>query len=354
MKNIGLIPRSRLKNIPEKIRINHELCFFLHDECLRVLVEYENAEAHIETIQFTSTEESKKFVELAKNSDTVEALRKLGFHNASKTVVVNTISMAMISDALNHIYEALMCFEKRKMIVGLNLLRKPLKESLLYLAFIHGSCDDFFDLFTRGDSKFYSPSSLGNKRRDILESAIQHLDFMQIFDATHIENTIYSRQNNFGFEAFCQHAVHLVTIRYEELKTSPENFNFIFRDPLDDEIYHLIYDNLPYILLFMSHVVIGIFNKMQEMDFTSKHLFHIKTIYLYDLIAGTDKHASLSDFKRTISTSLCCPRCSIKCKITLYNAVNLLLHSRLRCTICRTSFLVPLFSYPESIDWVVA
>ena len=337
MKRIGLIPLSRLNNIPDKIRALHELCFFLHDECARSLVEYENADAQLETIKFRDQAELTRFEELSNDTDTIEALRELGYLNASKKVVLNTISMAMISDCLHHVYEALRCFEKRKCVVGFNLLRKPLTESLLYLSWMHGRRDEFYIQFTKGDPEILSLSKLGEKRKEIYSEAVKNLEHHHLFDPDSIEYTINSRRNENGFQKYFQHAVHLVTTWNAELRTSAENFNFIFKNPLDDDIYDLIYQNLPYLLLFMSHVIIDIFDRMNKMDATSKHLFQIRTILSYNLITGSDEHRALSTFRELVSTSLSCSRCSAACKITLYNAVRMLLMSEFRCTSCRKS-----------------
>ena len=350
MKRIGLIPRSRLKNIPDKVRARHELCFFLHDECARSLVEYEQAGAHLETIKFRDQVELTRFEELANNTDTIEALRELGHPNASKKVVLNTISMAMISDCLHHVYEALRCFEKRKCVVGFNLLRKPLKESLLYLAWMYGRRDEFYDQFTKGDSKYLSQSVIGEKRKEIYLDAIENIEHGKSFDPEFIESTIYNRKNENGLELFFQHAVHLITTRHPELKTSAENFNFIFKDSFADDVYVLVYQNLPYLLLFMSHVIIGIFDRMKKMDETSKHLFQIRTKLSYDLITGSDKHRTLSTLRELVSASPSCSRCSSECKLTLYNAVRMLLVSEFRCTSCRKISPFLLFSYPEHME----
>ena len=242
------------------------------------------------------------------------------------------------------------CFEKRKYIVGLNLLRKPLKESLLYLSWMHGRRDEFYDQFTKGDSKYLSQSVLGNKRREIYSDAIKNIEHGELFDPQFIECTIYNRMDRRGFEPFFQHAVHLVTTWHEELKTSPENFNFIFKNPLDDDVYDLIYQKLPYLLLFMSHVIIGIFNQMEKMDETSRHLFQARSTLSFDLILGSDKNRALSAFRELISKSPSCSKCSEECKATLYNAVRMLFMSEFRCTNCRKINPFLSFSYPEYME----
>ena len=333
--------------MPESVRAAHELCFFLHDECVRALAEYEGAGAHRETIRFENTDEFVRFEELAASDDAITALRKLGYHHASKRVVLNTISIAMISDCLHHVYEALACFEKRKCIVGFNLLRKPLKESLLYLSWMYGRQDEFYDQFTIGDSKYLSQSRIGSDRIGIFSDAINRLSEKAFFDSGLIDSLINDRRNTLGFELFFQHSVHLVTIKYPELRTDPENFNFIFKNPQDDDLYDLIYFNLPYLILLMSHVIMSVFNRMREMDDTSRVLFEGRSIIAYSLIVGREKLDVLRQFRSMMPALPRCSDCKRECKVTLYNAVRMLLASELRCVYCRRKNVYLTFSFPE-------
>ena len=347
MKHLGLIPRNRLKELPGSVRAAHELCFFLHDECLRALAEYEKAGAHQETVRFKNEDDFSRFKELAEDNDTISVMQKLGYHHVSKKVILNTISMAMISDCLHHIYEALRCFEKRKSIVGFNLLRKPLKENLLYLSWMHGRRDEFYCQFMQGDSKYLAQSNIGSDRRGIYSDAIQQMPQGDVFDADRIESLIYDRSERYGFELFFQHAVHLVTIRYPELRTEPENFNFIFKDPRDDDLYELIYINLPYLMLFMSHVVIGVFHQMSAMDETSRTLFGIRSMLAYSLVVSPEGDDVLQRFHKTIDYLPRCRNCNRECKLTPYNSAQMLFRAVFRCTYCRKKTPFVFFLFPE-------
>lgn len=129
-----LIPANRLKWLPEEVRLTHEYCFFLHDEIARMLVEYESADAPKVSFTFADEAQSKKFRSLARKHNSITAMREMGLHSEAKRAVMNAITMAKVSDCAHHIYEALRCFEKRKVIPGFNLLRKPLLDSLMYLS----------------------------------------------------------------------------------------------------------------------------------------------------------------------------------------------------------------------------
>ena len=335
MKRIGLISRNRLQNIPTNLRVAHEFCFFVHDQCVSTLVEYENSKAHIETIRFRKKSDGPMFEKIATTTDTIGALRELGYHREAKKVIMNTIAMAMISDCMHHVYESLICFEKRKTVVGFNILRKPLKESLLYLAWMYGNQDEFYEKFTKGDAKYLSQSIIGSRREKIFSYAINELEYGNLFDPKAVLNIIYSRKNDAGFELFFQHAVHLVTVRHVELKTAEENFNFIFKGPFDDDFYDLLYKNLPYLLLLMAHIVIGIFDRMKKMDPISKILFDTRTILLYNLITALDKNRVLTSVRDIVSKPLRCFSCFHESAITEYNAARMLAMSEFRCSNCR-------------------
>lgn len=169
--SVGLIPRNRLKWIPKEWRLAHSFCFFLHDECARALVEYEAAGAHLVTINFESQVSEEEFSKL-NNEDPFEALVRTGYPEQARRGLINTIIMGMVSDCLHHIFEALKCFEKRKVVVGFNLLRKPLKQNLLYLAWMLGNEDGFYSEFISGDPENLSQKKIGNLRQEIFTNAI--------------------------------------------------------------------------------------------------------------------------------------------------------------------------------------
>lgn len=117
------------------------------------------ARTHIVRTRFRREADAAKFSALAVETDAVSAMRALGYEKDARRVVLNTISMALVSDALHHIYEALSCLERRKSIVALNLLRKPLTDSLVYLTWMLADEDEFYALFSAGD-----PTALTGRR----------------------------------------------------------------------------------------------------------------------------------------------------------------------------------------------
>jgi hypothetical protein len=284
--SVGLIPRNRLKWIPKRWRLAHSFCFFLHDECVRALVEYEAAGAHLVRISTSESQVSaEEFSRLAKEDPTEAfALVKTGYPAEARRIVINTIIMGMVSDCLHHIFEALKCFEKRKVVVGFNLLRKPLKQNLLYLAWMFGDEDGFYTEFMSRNPENLSQKKVGNLRQKIFTNAIAKMPKGSPFIPEVLEKLIYDRKFDYGFERAFEHAVHLITIERLELRTTPQNFNFIFKSYADDDTYDALYSWAPYLLFFLAHAILGLFDRMRKMQGAVKTAFAVRSLFAFTLL----------------------------------------------------------------------
>ena len=334
--SVHLIPRNRLGWIPSELRLAHEYCFFLHDETARLLVEYEGAEAHIVSVTFRNEAEAKAFNQHAATDDPITAMRLGGYETETRKVVLNQITMAMVSDCLHHIFEALRCLEKRKVIVALNLLRKPLTDNLLYLSWMLGDEDGFYHTFVNNSPRGITSSILKSRRAEILSSALATTDLADVLNAEFIDRTLFAQANESGLQKLFQHAVHLVTVQRAELITTPENFNFIFKRYDDDDLYELVYDVLPHALLYLSHVIFGLFERIATPDSGGKKAFHVRSVLGLYLVEGAENEAyameRLADLK-----CVECPDCHSALKITPHNAARLVLTESYRCAGCRRS-----------------
>lgn len=335
MHPIGMIPRNRLQWIPQAQRYAHELCYFLHDECARVLVECRECEADRVEISFPSRRKADEFSRLSEEADPISALRRMGLTDKARKVVLNRITTELVSDALHHLFEALRCMERRKVIVAMNLLRKPLKDNLTYLAWMLGDEDDFYAAFTSGDPTKLSQKMIGNRRREIFSKAIARTRVADLIETDRLIDMLFNEEWP-GFEAYFQHAVHLITVQRPKLKTAPENFNFIFRRTDDDDLYRLTYAWLPYILLFLTHTIMELFNRVQRMEVGVLSNFMIRSKGAY--LLGVDGEparffvAELSElFKKN---EIVCEHCSTRLKVTRFNAASIVMRQRYRCTTC--------------------
>jgi len=332
--SVHLIPRNRLHWIPRDLRLAHEYCFFLHDECVRMLTEYEGTRAHFVTVKFKSDKDALIFQKVADNNDSITSLRKSGYEAEARRVILNQITMAMVSDCLHHLYEALRCFEKRKVVVALNLLRKPLTDNLLYLSWMWANEDEFYSAFTTRSPKGITSSILKQRRREILTYALSKTSVSEVLDADFLDRTLFDRGNLFGLQQLFQHAVHLITIQHVEMQTESENFNFIFKDITEDDIYESVYSNLPYILLYLSHVINGLFTRIAPPSERAQTAFLMRSTLGFYLTEGEVGEEHAIDCLDSLSI-VRCPDCAAELTITPHNAARLTFTESYRCTNCR-------------------
>ena len=118
VNSVSLISRSRLKLIPKKHQLAHEYCFFLHGQNSHLLREYEEAKAHLVDFKIRNRRDLHKLEQAASQEGIITAMREYGYEKEARQVILKQITMAMTSDCLHHLYEALRCFEKRKVVVA--------------------------------------------------------------------------------------------------------------------------------------------------------------------------------------------------------------------------------------------
>jgi hypothetical protein len=342
MTSSGIIPRRRRQWIPYEWHLAHEYCYFLHDECARLLVEYEQVEAHAVSVTFADKRKAENFENLAKKG-AIEAMRATGYAVEARKVVLNTIKMAMVSDTLHHLYEALQCMEKRKFVVAFNLLRKPLMDSLIYLSWMLADEDAFYQAFSSGDPDLLTNKKTGNIRREILADALAQTSVKGALSSETIHDLIFSSTEPDGLFQLFQHAVHLITVGRPEMQTTPENFNFIFKSPFEDDIFDLAYAALPIILLYLSHVLLELFDRMKSMEKGAKQGFLVRTILGFRLLGPAEEIKEVQDtLTEALSPNIQCERCSQQFVATRHNAVRALLTESFRCSKCRCINHLPL------------
>jgi hypothetical protein len=342
--SVNLISKNRLGRIPKHLQLAHEYSFFLHDESTRLLVEYEGARAHFVNFEFNNKAEAKAYRKLEKATDVLTAMRVSGYAAQARRLIMNQITMAMASDCLHHIYEALRCLEKRKVIVALNLLRKPLTDNLLYFSWMLSDEDKFYEAFTTKSPKGITSSILKSQRMELLANALEKTEVADVLNAQFINETLFEKSNPSGLQKLFQHAVHLVTVQNVELETTPENFNFIFKNYADDDLYELVYDVFPHILLYLSHIIFGLFERIAVPEKGSKKAFQVRSILGLYLVEGGE-NASHALYRLSFLNRLECAVCKSTIKISHYNAARLILTESYRCAKCR-------YIQPFPFSWI--
>lgn len=103
--------------------------------------------------------------------------------------------MVMVSDCANHIYEALRCFEKAKVIPGFNPLRKPVLDNLMYFTWIVADEDGFHTAFTSGDPTKITQKVLGNRRRELMQAAVEKVGLSEVVRTEDLHSMIFESRS---------------------------------------------------------------------------------------------------------------------------------------------------------------
>jgi len=238
--------------LPQKYKELHDLCFYLHDILVQVVKEGEKKKL------FHTPYSIKKINDIQAikdNDDILEWLSNNGYEDEYKSIVIKQVLIAMISDYCHYVYEALKCSEKSKLAITFTLLRKPLKDNLLFFEWIITNRNEFIEKFQK-DSNYYAIDKIDSaKKKKFIGCSVNKINYSETFNADFIYNIRYSKKTDYSLERLWNLANHLVTTgRY--YKTDSLNLNFIFSGADSKESqWNYLYSVLPYILFYTVEVI---------------------------------------------------------------------------------------------------
>jgi hypothetical protein len=344
---LGVLDPVRMAKIPPRLRAHHEFCFHIHDSMLSMFLEVASHRYPTIKVNFDSPEELERFQAA---SDPISYFLETD-RRVAKDLSVGQAMMAVLSDFFNFIYEGLIALEKRKFVVAYALLRKPLKDNLLFLTMMLVDDDEFFERLEEAPAKgFGHPGLQDTHRRRYFAHAKEKIPFATFVDADLLHNLIFDVSLPTGLAPLFDKAVHLVTAR-SAIETEPLNLNFIFKSPLDDDVYETIYHALGYILLYAMLLEIELFRKA---GFNSEKLskwFAFTGMGAYHALFSKGRSPLQSAVNRTFKDFLICPHCEAPVKIAKTAAARFFVVHKLLCRRCGHEHDFPLFWLMSQAKW---
>lgn len=220
----------------------------------------------------------------------------LEYFDEVEELLFRTPIPALLADMLEFIHEALACSKKGWLIPAYALLRKPLKESLFYFEWMLADRESFLSSFrserwykySASNTRSFQDSTKEMKKHekiDLISEAMNKTQAHKWVSPEMIYDIRYSRKLPFCLGGEFDQANHLVT-SYRDIRTSSENFNFIFsgKDERYSQWRHL-YNTLPILLFHTYNVIFSLINSfVPESKNESSFLPHIKVkagLYLW-------------------------------------------------------------------------
>lgn len=339
LKPIGLIAPKRLRLMPSSCHARHEFCFRIHDQMVQLLVEGEARKTEHVSVRFGSAHELKLFSE---SDDYLKFLIQHGYSDAHKRIVLNLTTKAIFSDFLHFVYESLRALEKRKFSVSMSLLRKPLRENLMFATWMKAESDDFYHRLKSSpadlmESKYLTP----DRRKELIKGAISKSNGMAFASEDRIYQIIYDKSNEFGLATLFDKATHLVT-SHPSMRTEELNLNFIFKNPNDNDFYETLYEDLSYVLMYANVLMISLYSEMSDVQDSYLDYILLTSLGSYASLFGDGKNPVATQMNRLFREFLKCPHCGEAVRIRKSNAPHFFMAESLDCSKCGLEHTFPL------------
>jgi len=339
MTKTGYIEHRRLAHIPVRHQVEHEFCFFLHDAIAAVSVSTEGA--GLGRIQISPlSEDEYSFLEDCE--DPIEFLIQTGRTETEKQLMMAHICRALIPDMLHFIHGALIALEKRKFTLAFANFRKPFLEATPILALMCADDKGFFEKFREDPVKFFDNSTLNRpEKRNAIAAAVGKVDTYGSLDADIIFSSVIDLKNPAGLAPLFDKAIHLVT-KGSAIRTKPYNLNFIFKNPLDNDIYETSYFMISYVLLFIHSMQIHLLKGLGFQDETYNTIMETRAIGAFEAIYSKGRSQMVKLVNETFAGMMNCPGCKEPIKLRKRAAADFFLNEKLVCPKCGNSHTFPM------------
>lgn len=260
------IEKNEKVPLPKRYHKVNNLCAIIYDQ-LTDIYKSENYRP-LNGTEFNIKKEEDQFIADLQNGkiDILDWLKTNKRNDDLVTILTKHITMSVVSDFVNFIYESLSCAKRGKMSVAYALLRKPLTDELLILEQILFDPHEFIQRFYHsGDPASYDPSHGKIDKREIIRNALSKAKPNIIFTEDLIYELRYDKSSPSGINGISNHALHIVTSD-KNYKTPNQNLNFVFWTKGDMEYYweHYYYF-VPYLLIYSVSIIDGIiFNYLPD------------------------------------------------------------------------------------------
>ncbi len=264
--------------LDKKFHEIHNLCAIIYDQLTEIfsLEDYSKLNSTNFSIDKANHVDIEKFEN--KEIHALDWLKANDLNEEISQVVVKHVTMSVLADFTNFIFESLSCAMRGKMTVAFALLRKPFTDELLIFEQILYNDEDFINRFFHdGEPNSYDPSDRKIDKKEIIANALNKSKPNIIFNSELIYDLRYGKTLGKGINGFSNHALHIVT-KDKNYKTTEQNLNFVFSTKEDVQDYWKnYYFFVPYLLIYSVSVIDNIIAKFLTTK-ENEHLFNVKVM----------------------------------------------------------------------------
>ncbi|KAB7726476.1 hypothetical protein F5984_24470 [Rudanella paleaurantiibacter] len=277
-----LIEEGQQSHLPKKYRPVNNLCAVIYDQFTSILTQKHFLE-HI-NVEIAIDPANQQFVEDLQNGSmhALDFMKANGQHIELAEILTKHITLSVLSDFANFMYESLSCAQRGKMTVAYALLRKPLTDELVIFERLLTNPAEFIQLYFHvGNPKGYDPSEPNLNRQQIIQEVFRMANPGPLFVPDLVYGLRYDKHNPAGINGISNQALHIVT-NHPAYRTEEAELNFVFSNYHDYRRYwrHYYYF-VPYLLIYAAHVVDElVFSWMPGYE-------HLKAVRAFQRFVGT-------------------------------------------------------------------
>ena len=203
--------------------------------------------------------------------DLFEWMDSHGHHDKSIELFRNHMFYSLLKDFRYYMFESLSCAARGKITVAYSLLRKPLKETFVYIEWLLADAEDVYDSILNKEPSEYDVTNsrifTDEKLREIMELASKKTYMGGGLNTKDlVYNLRFNHEEEISLERIWNKTMHVVTNR-KTYKTDKGNLNFIFTD--NEEWVKFIdyyYTVMPQVCAYIYEVCEGLFLMSTDVD----------------------------------------------------------------------------------------
>ncbi|ACB85092.1 hypothetical protein [Natranaerobius thermophilus] len=253
--------------LPKKHWKKHDYLLYSYDILGNMLRQADSKS--LSTVKFNLKEDEVESFENAE--DIFEWLDNNGYHKIALSQFTSHVFFSLLKDFCYYIYESISCSERGKVTVAYSLLRKPLRDNLLYLEWLLANNEEFYQKIMYQDIDEYDVSNrkvFTNERVKKIIKLASSKSYMG--ESLNTNNLIYKfrfeSKEEMSLQKIWNRSMHIVT-RSNNYRTERNNLNFIFAN-LDDwnKFWDYYYTVLPQLMAYVLEICEAIFLSILEVD----------------------------------------------------------------------------------------
>jgi len=247
--------------LPKKYWIQHDYLLYAYDILGDMLRQADDKKLSNIILKFKNKNQGTSF---NKSEDKLLWMDKNGYHDVAVKMFSNHMFFSLLRDFCYYIYESISCAGRGKVTVAYTLLRKPMRDNLLYLEWVLADRQEFFDTFLYKEIKYYDISNYKVFSKDRIQNIIDEASKKSYMGkALNYNNLVYTFRFNseeqIGLQRIWNQSMHLVT-KSPNYETQQGNLNFVFADAkVWNDFWDYYYFVMPQLMAYVLEICEALF-----------------------------------------------------------------------------------------------